>query len=223
MDGSCKEIVLDKNGICNFCHIAQKELTMAHQEKVNLDKRIKKIKEDGKGKKYDVICGLSGGIDSSTALYWAVKHGLRPLCFSVDNGWQDDVAQENIMKLVEGMKVPFYRYNIDLDKFKDLQAAFMKAGLINLEIPTDHILMATTYEMAAKYDCKWVLSGGNVSEESVMPGSWSYTARDLVHIKDVYKKMTGRKLSGLPVCGLLKWNYYRWIKGIKFFYILDYL
>jgi N-acetyl sugar amidotransferase len=222
-DGSMEEIVLDKDGVCNFCHIAQRELIMAEEEKPNLDKWIKKIKKDGKGEKYDCIIGLSGGIDSSTALYWAVQHGLRPLCFSVDNGYQSDSAQENIMRLVEGMKVPFYRYNIDLNKFADLQNAFLKAGLINAEIPTDHILMATTYEMADKYNCKWIISGGNVSEESIMPGSWSFSARDLVHIKDVYKRMTGRILKGLPIIGLLKWNWMRWIKGIKVFYILDYL
>jgi len=83
--------------------------------------------------------------------------------------------------------------------------------------------MAATYEMASKYRIKWIVSGGNVATESIMPASWSYNARDLVHIKDVYKKMTGKKLAGLPICGLLKWNWYKWIKDIKIVYLLDYL
>ena len=152
-----------------------------------------------------------------------MQEGLRPLCFSVDNGWNDPKADENIMRLVETLKVPFFRYTIDLNKFKKLQAAFIQAGLPNIEIPTDHILMATTYEVAAQNGIKYVLSGGNVATESIMPASWGYNARDLVHIKDVYRKMTGHKLSGLPVCSLLKWNWYRWIKGIKIVYPLDYL
>lgn len=172
---------------------------------------------------YDCLIGISGGIDSSSVLHHAVKLGLRPLCFSVDNGWNDPKADENIMRLVETLKVPFFRYTIDLKKFKELQAAFLKAGLINAEIPTDHVLMATTYEMAKDYKINWVLSGGNVIGESIMPASWSYNARDLTHIKDVYKKVTGKKLEGLPVCSIWKWNKYKWVNRIKIFYPLDYL
>lgn len=219
MDGSAKELVLDKDGVCNFCHSAQAELTLAESEKGNLWKVIERIK---KGKKYDVLIGLSGGADSSFALLRLHALGLRPLCFTMDNGWNDPRADENIMRLVEGLKVPFYRYTIDLKKFKELQGAFLKAGLVNVEIPTDHILMAASYEMAAKYGIKWIISGGNVSTESIMPASWSYSARDLVHIKDVFKKMTGKKLTGLPLCSLLKFNIYRWWYGIKTLYLLDY-
>jgi len=211
MDTTAQEITFDSEGVCNFC--------------IQAEKAIEDIKDDVlpdiKGKDYDCLVGLSGGVDSSTVLLKAIELGLRPLCFSVDNGWQDPKAQENIMRLVEGLKVPYYRYNIDLTKFRELQGAFIKAGLKNLEIPTDHILMATTYEMASKYGIKWVLSGGNVATESIMPASWGHNARDLTHIKDVYKKMTGKKLTGLPVCGLMKWNWYRWIKGVKILYLLD--
>lgn len=221
MNGSSKELVLDEKGVCNFCHQAQKALKEIEAEKHRLPEIIKQIKKE-KGK-YNCLIGLSGGVDSSTTLHHAVKLGLKPLCFSVDNGWQDDKAQENIMRLVEGLKVPYYRYNINLDKFRDLQSAFMRAGLINIEVPTDHILMATTYEMANKYGIKHILSGGNVNTEGVMPPSWSYNARDLTHIKDVYKKMTGKRLKGLPLCSLWKLNYYWHVKGIKMLYLLDFL
>lgn len=223
MDGSAEELRLDKEGICNFCHQAQKSLKEIGEDKKYLSRVLEKIKASGKGKKYDVLIGLSGGVDSSLMLTKAVAMGLRPLCFSIDNGWNDPKADENIMRLVEGLKVPFYRYTIDISKFRKLQAAFIKAGLINIEIPTDHILMAASYEMAAKYNIKYILSGGNVVTESIMPASWSYTARDLVHIKDVYRKMMGEKLNGLPVCSLLKFNFYKWVKGTKTVYLLDYL
>lgn len=223
MDKSAKEISFDEKGVCNFCHQAQKSLKEIEIEKPNLLKRIEQIKKDGWGKKYDILCGLSGGVDSSTALVKAVELGLRPLCFSVDNGWQSDIAQENVMRLVEGLKVPFYRYTIDLAKFRELQAAFMKAGVPNIEIPTDAILLATTYEIANIYGIKYIISGGNVSEENVMPESFGYSARDLVHIKAIFKWATGKKLVGLPLCGLFRWNYYRWVKRIKIIYLLDYL
>lgn len=212
MDTTAKEITFDSEGVCSFCHQAQKAL----KEKGGV---IPDMKSKGK---YDVIIGLSGGIDSSYALTKIVELGLRPLCFSVDNGWNDPKADENIMKLVEGLKVPFFRYTIDLDKFKELQGAFLRAGVKNIEIPSDHIIVATAYEMASKYGIKWIVSGGNVETESIMPPSWGYNARDLVHIKDIYKKMTGKKLKGLPTMSLLKFNYYRWIKKIKVINLLDY-
>lgn len=223
MDGTAKEITFDAFGMCNFCATAQKELALAEMNRPNLPKIIEQIKKDGKGKDYDVLIGLSGGVDSSTTLHRAVELGLRPLCYSVDNGWQSDIAQANVMKMVEGLRVPFFRRTIDLVKFRELQSAFMKAGQINIEIPTDHLIYATSYELAAKYNIKWILSGGNVSEESIMPLSFGYQSYDLKHIKSVYKWATGKNLTGLPLCGILKFNYYRWVKRIRVFYLLDYL
>lgn len=214
MDISAKEITFDEIGVCNFCHQAKKSL-----KEIKLDV-LPEMKGAGE---YDVLIGLSGGVDSSMVLHRAVAMGLRPLCFSIDNGWNDPRADENIMRLVEGLKVPFFRYTIDQHTFRKLQGAFMQAGQKNIEIPTDHILMAATYEMADKNGIKWVLSGGNMATESIMPASWGYNARDLVHIKDVYKKMTGHKLSGLPLISLFQWNWYKWIKGIKIVYLLDYM
>lgn len=219
MDTTAKEIVFDENGRCNFCTHAEKEfkslLTLLKWEDIRL--------ELPKSEPYDCLIGLSGGVDSSYLLHVAVQQGFKPLCFSVDNGWNDPKADENIMRLVETLQVPFYRYTIDTRKFAELQGAFMKAGVPNIEIPTDHVLMATTYEMANKYGIKTILSGGNVATESIMPASWGYNARDLVHIKDIYKKFTGKKLTGLPLISLLKWNWYKWVKRIKVVYLLDYL
>lgn len=211
MDVSAKEIVFTETG-CNFCDAAK--LSLEAVKKLPI-KHINGCKQSGK---YDVLLGLSGGVDSSYALHVAVASGLRPLCFSVDTGYNKPDADENIMKLVEGLKVPFIRYTIDLKAFKDLQASFMRSGVKNIEIPTDHVLMAISYELAAKYGIKTILSGGNVATESIMPPSWGYSARDLRHIKDIHK---GR--FGVPSCGLLKWNWYRWVRKIKVFYLLDYL
>src|SRR3990167_9121480 len=87
MDGSAKEFTLNGGGVCNFCEIAQKELALAEANKPKLPELIRTIKKNGEGKKYDVLIGMSGGVDSSTALVKAVGLGLRPLAFSMDNGW----------------------------------------------------------------------------------------------------------------------------------------
>lgn len=223
MDKSAPEITFDVFGICNFCRQAEESLAQINRDKHNLPNILKKIKKDGENKKYDVLIGLSGGIDSSMVLHLAVKYGLRPLCFTVDNGWNTSVSDENILKMVEKLNVPFYRKTIDLARFKELQGAFLMAGVKNVEIPSDHMILATSLELANKYKIKWVLSGGNVVSESIMPPSWGYNARDLVHIKDIYKRYIGRDLSGLPLCGVWLWNKYKWINRINTVYLLDYI
>ncbi len=224
MDKSAREIFFDKDGICNFCHQAQKALKEIEVEKPNLNKWIEQIKKDGRNKHFDCLLGLSGGVDSSTTLHYASKLGLRPLCFSVDNGWDDPIAVENVKHLVEKLQVPFKKIKIDKEKFRESQSAFLKGGIKNVEAITDHILFATTYEMADIYDCKYIVSGGNTSEESIMPHSFGEEdPRDLRFIKEVYKKMTGKKLTGLPTISLLQEQYYRLIKRIKIIRLLDYL
>lgn len=220
MDNSAKEIVFTETG-CNFCDAAKVEwnkvryapVSVISKEEIEESERLKSKHQ------YDVLCGLSGGVDSSYALHKAVELGLRPLCFSIDTGYNKPDADENIMKLVEGLKVPFIRYTINLDNFKAMQAAFLSKGVKNVEIPTDHVLMAASYELASKYGIRTILSGGNVATESIMPASWGHNARDLRHIKSIYRG----SYKGLPTCGILKWNWYRWVKKIKVFYLLDYL
>ena len=223
LDGSAPEIILDENGVCNFCTEAQRELALAEKNRNQLDNIIWKIKKDGAGNKYDVLIGLSGGVDSATVLSYAVKLGLRPLTFNVDNGWNRGAeSDENVLKMVEKLQVPFYRYVINQERFKELQGALMRAGVKNLEAATDHVLFAATYDMANKYGIKWILSGGNVATESIMPASWGEDPRDLYWLKNIYKKITGKKLTGLPLLPLWKEQYYRLIKQKKFLRLLDF-
>ena len=224
MDGSDEDIILE-NGICNHCLSAQRALIECEKEKPKLGKVIELIKKDQK--EYSVLIGLSGGVDSSMVLHEAVKLGLKPLCFTMDNGYNDPRADANVLQMVEKLKVPLYRYVLDLDKFRDLQSAYLKAGVVNVEATYDHLLWGASLEMASKYGIKWILSGGNVATESIMPKSWSFDSRDLVNMKDIYWKMKGKKLKGeygkFPLMSIWRFNYYRWWKNIRTVYLLDYL
>lgn len=228
MDRMCSQCVmtepdaiLDERGICNYCHLAKSQENQHRVDKEHLPWIVHDIKKKGIGKKYDCLIGLSGGVDSSIALLKVMDQGLRPLCFSVDNGWQTKGADENIMRLVEGLKVPFYRYTLNLERFRELQRAFIMSGVKNIEIPTDHILMATTYEMAHKYKIKTVISGGNWQTESIMPPRYGYNASDLTHIKAIAKQF-GATTEGLPTISLLKYLWRRNVEGIKVVNLLDY-
>src|SRR3990167_6582566 len=151
-DGSMEEIILDENGVCNFCCQARRALIECEKEKGNLPKIVERIKKDGKGKDFDVLLGMSGGVDSSTVLHECIKLGLRPFVFTMDNGFNDPRADSNVLQMVEKLRVPLYRYVLDLDKFRDVQSAYLKAGVINVEAVYDHLLAGATYELADKYN-----------------------------------------------------------------------
>ena len=222
MNTTDPDIVFDSAGICNHCRQYDKDERQRVLDRTGLPWIIYKMKEAGKGKEYDCLLGLSGGVDSSMCLVKLIEHGIRPLCFSVDNSWNTREADENIMRLVEHYKVPFYRYVLDQERFRELQEAFIMSGTPNIEIPTDHVLMATTYEMSKKYGIRYVISGGNLATESVMPPAWGYSAADLRFIKDVYRRHKRKELSGIPITSMLQYAYHRFIRGVIIVNLLDF-
>lgn len=111
------------------------------KRKVELEKIILKIKEEGKGKKYDCIMGLSGGVDSSYVAYMANKYKLRPLAVHVDNGWNSEEAEENIKNVINKLKFDLYTYKVDWEEFKDLQRSYFKSSVVDIEVLTDNAIV----------------------------------------------------------------------------------
>ncbi|MEK6829249.1 MAG: N-acetyl sugar amidotransferase [Nanoarchaeota archaeon] len=216
------DIVFNEQGICNYCLRYLDDENKRRVDKLERPWLIDEIKKSGKNNEYDVVIGLSGGVDSSIALHYLKEQNLRPFAFSVDNGWNSKKSDENIMRLVETLKIPFYRYVLDKKEFVDLQSAFIKAGVKNIEIPTDHMLMAVSYEMAIKHNVCYIISGGNLATESIMPKAWGYEARDLKHIKAIFRMFNKREMKNLPTISLAQYLWYRFIKKIKVVSLLDY-
>ena len=52
-----------------------------------------------------VLLSLSGGVDSSWALFKIVEMGLNPLVIHLDNGWNSKLAQTNIYNLVHKLNL----------------------------------------------------------------------------------------------------------------------
>ena len=109
MDHTAKDFVSYGAEGCNYCigfkkRMQKDKLWNKSNRQEQLEKYLQEVKERGKGKKYDSIIGLSGGVDSSYVLYLAVKNGLRPLAVHMDNGWNSELSQENIENLVREAK-----------------------------------------------------------------------------------------------------------------------
>ena len=64
--------------------------------------------------------------------YLAVKKfGLRPLAVHFDNGWNSNLAVENVNKLVTKLReLDLRTYIINWEKFKDLQLAYLKSSVV---------------------------------------------------------------------------------------------
>lgn len=227
MDTSDSKIVFDENGMCDHCHNYYENIVPNwHTDaigKKKMDEIVEQIKRDGRGKEYDCIIGLSGGVDSSYLAYYTVKVlGLRPLLFSCDTGWNLDVAENNVKKIVEKLGLPLYTEKVDWEEMKDLQVAFLKSQVPYQDIPQDHVIFASLYNYAVKKGIKYVLTGGNHSTECVRePNEWVYQ-NDIRMIKDIHKKFGTRPLRTLPMCGMFKAHlYYKYIKGMKVVKFLD--
>jgi len=227
MDTSDSKIRFDVSGYCDHCNnfyrSIQPKWDIGENGQQKLKSIVEKIKKDGKGNEFDCIIGISGGIDSSFLLYYAKEVlGLRPLAFSVDTGWNLNVAVSNIEKIVNGLGIELLTDIVKWPEMRDLQLAFFKSQVAYQDLPQDHVIFASLYNHAVKYKIKHVLTGGNFSTECVRePIEWVYQ-NDLKFIKDVHKKFGTRPLKTLPLTGMFKYKlYYRFIKGMKVHRPLD--
>ncbi len=209
MDTSDPWITFDKDGVCNYVngynHWNENIRLKDEKAKIALDRMINKMIDEGKGKEYDCIMGLSGGVDSSYLVYRVVKDwGLRPLIVHVDAGWNSELAVNNIENIVNSLGIDLHTLVVDWDVMKDLQRSFVKASVPNCDIPQDHSFIAGLYSEAKKYKIKHILNGGNMATESILPIAWGHDASDLVHIKDIHRRFGEKSLKKFPKINFFK-------------------
>jgi N-acetyl sugar amidotransferase len=229
MDTTDTKIVFDENGVCDHCNDFYKNILpnwhTDERGRAELEKIAKKIKAEGKGRNFDCIIGMSGGIDSSYLTWWSKELGLRPLVFHVDAGWNSQQAVNNIEALVDKLGLDLYTEVIDWEEMKDLQLAYFKAGVPHIDTPQDHAFFATMYRFAEKHNIKYILTGANYSTECIRnPIEWMYYQSDLTQLKDIHKKFGTRPLKNFPTTSILKHKVYlRYIRGIQVVTPLNYV
>jgi N-acetyl sugar amidotransferase len=181
------------------------------------------MKQSGKGREFDCVVGLSGGIDSSYAAYIARQHGLRVLAVHMDNGWNSEEAVLNIKNIASKLQVEYESYVLDWEEFKDLQIAFLRASVPEADTPTDIAILSSLHKVAAKYGVKYIVSGGNFATEGILPKTWHYNAKDLRYFNHIQKRFGKKRLKKFPTFGFLTEMYYKFVKGIKMTYILNHV
>jgi len=224
LDTSIPSVEIDGNGMCNHCH-QYDELHKKSEAVINngtLQKIIDEIKNAGKGKEYDSIIGVSGGIDSTYTLYMAKQLGLRPLAVHFDNGWNTEMSVNNIKNATNKLGVDLYTYVVDWEEFKDIQLSFLKASTSDSEIPTDIAIKAVLYKAAVMNKVKYIIyAGSNFRSEGKIPREWTYM--DGKYIRSVQKMFGSHKIKSFPNMSFIKQIYYTYIKNIKVVRLVWYL
>lgn len=222
MDTSAEEIAFDENGVCNFCRDAEEHVRPILEQAQSgtaskaLHDLVAEIGHSGEGRPYDSLLGLSGGVDSSYLAYLAVKLGLRPLLLHVDTGWNSPLAAENVRRLAEGLGKDLQIIAVDWAEMRDLQLAFYRSSVKNCDIPQDHAFLAALYRIASENKIRYILSGGNLVTESILPKSWGYNAGDARHLVAIHKAFGTLPLRDYPVLKFWeRYLYYPYICRIQ--------
>jgi len=226
MDTSDPEITFNEQGVCNYCRNYEERkkmfVPMTEEKSKRLQDMIDFCRKKGKGKKYDCIIGISGGVDSTYVAYKVKELGLRPLAIHLDNGWDAELAVSNIHNVLKKLDIELYTRVLDWEEFRSLQVAFLKASTPDSEIPTDHAISALLKDFATKEDVPIIL-GTNFSSESILPRTWSQGHMDWGYIKKVNHIFSKNKLQDFPHYSVYKRIYWNRIKRLNIFSLLDYI
>jgi N-acetyl sugar amidotransferase len=227
LDTTVPNITFDENGECNFCNyydnLAQRTvLRNPAILKEEFSSIIDTIKLAGKNRPYDCIIGVSGGMDSTYLALLAKRNGLRPLLVHFDNGWNSELAVENIEKVVNVLGFDLHTYVMEWQEFRDVQRSYFLASVVDVEVPTDQLIFAALHKIAYSRGVKYILAGNNVVTESINPDGWVYKNKlDLVNLRAIHSRYGTVPLKKLPRLGLFEQYFYEAVCGIQTVNLLD--
>ncbi len=203
------EIQLNSKGVCDICQIYDLKVERLNAKGLPseqaLEKLVAQLKQAGKNQAYDCIIGVSGGVDSSYVAWLTSELGLRALAVHMDNGWNSELAILNIESMLSKLNIDLYTYVVDWQEFRDLQRAYIRASVVDIEVLTDHAIAATLQHAVKKFKVPQIISGEHLRTEGVLPPTWVHNKMDHVNIKGIHAKFGERKLHTYPFI-----NYYHY-------------
>lgn len=198
-DEHTPNISFDENGVCNYCHQwdgLDRQYPTGKEGWAILERLAEDINRESRGRKYNVVVGVSGGCDSSYTLHVAKELGLRPLAVHYDNTWNSDVAVRNIRNVLDALDTELFTYVVDNAEADDLFRSFFRARVASLDAATDLGLAATHYKAALKHGIKYIFDGHSFRSEGVAPLGWMYV--DDKYIRDIHGHYGQRRLRTYP-------------------------
>jgi N-acetyl sugar amidotransferase len=196
MDNTVPGIVFDSSGECNFCALhdqLEKEFPLNERGNAKLQTLTARVRKVGRKNKYDCVVGVSGGRDSSYTLYYVKEVlGLRPLAVHFNDGFDNPVAGENMVKMCRMLNVELRTITSDWRESKDLKIAYLKASTPDLGISTDIGIATALYGVAATENIKYILIGQSFRTEGIAPLEWNFL--DGKYMESVHKQFGERSL-----------------------------
>lgn len=217
---------LEGNKVCFYCGLHDSldaQYPIGPESTAALQSFVDRLKAEGAGKQYDCIMGVSGGTDSSYLAHLLVGMGVRPLAVHFDNTWNSPTATSNIYAVLDKLGVDLETYVVDNAEYDDIYLSFMKAGVKDIEAPTDIGFMGVLYRAAEKHGIKHIVEGHSFRTEGVSPMGWLYM--DGGYIKSVHKrfgKLPMKTYPNMDFRNFLKWSAFSGIERTRPLYWLDY-
>jgi N-acetyl sugar amidotransferase len=220
-------ISFDGDGVCNYCRLVERLTadygTGREQGRRRFAEIVARIRHAGRRRPYGVICGVSGGTDSSYVLHLAREHGLRPLAVHYDNTWNTSIATENIRKVTTALGVDLVTHVCDNKESDDIFRSFFLAGVPELDGATDIALAEVVYRAAARFGVRYVFEGHSFAAEGVSPLSTAYV--DGGYIADVHRRygtMPMKTFPNMPFWKFVYWASFKRIRRVRPLWYLEY-
>lgn len=143
------------------------------------------------GGDYDAVLGVSGGLDSACAAYIIseiyTKYGMDILLVHLNDGWDSEEASHNVSQIVKMTGYDFEESYVDGTEFADLIRAYLRAGVVGIEAPTDNLIMTSLYDTMKKHHLNNIIGGNNFRAEGLAPNAWEYPLHDGRNIKSIHR------------------------------------
>jgi N-acetyl sugar amidotransferase len=227
MDTTDPDITFDEGGVCSHCHLFDARMARVAEMRANparyVHPLLAAIKNAGRGRPYDCVLGVSGGVDSTYAAYVAKELGLRPLAVHLDNGWNSTIAVTNIYNCLSKLGFDLHTEVLDWDEFRNLQLAFLRASTPDSEIPTDHAIGAVLLRQALRVGVRHIIAGQNVDTEGMAVRAWSTGYHDWRYIQGLQKRFGAKPLLTFPHYSVWQHAWWKVVRRLERVDILNYV
>jgi hypothetical protein len=128
-------VAFGDNGECSYCRDEAERIGVDRQL---IDTTIAAAKDAARDAHYDALVLYSGGKDSSLALVTVIELGLRPLAFTLDNGFLSNETSRNVGNVLDALDVDHVRFRPPAGLMKKLYRTSL-----SIEFGDDTIKYAT--------------------------------------------------------------------------------